>query len=134
VADDWYLYGLLLQDAVLLMALQDEIKKRIPSGIIPPEKALSLPVYPLWKQLFSLKLTWPYASTSCLPANYFFNDNLYPKADVDYSKTSKSSSYYDIIFRQLDSVFYSQKDLSTAEQILGSLFEHIVNALNQGVD
>jgi hypothetical protein len=53
---------------------------------------------------------------------------------VDYSKTSKSSSYYDIIFRQLDSVFYSQKDLSNAEQILGSLFEDIANALNQGED
>jgi hypothetical protein len=134
VADDWYLYGLLLQDAVLLMALQAEIKKRIPSGIILLKKALSPPVYPLWKQLFSLKLAWPYASKKCLPGNYFFNDNLYPKADVDYSKTSKSSSYYDIIFRQLDSVFYSQKDLSNAEQILGSLFEDIANALNQGED
>lgn len=130
VADDWYLYGMILQEADLLEAFYVQITGCCQTDSINLSAALVADAQPLWKQLFSLKLTWPFAFSNRPLANYFFNDNLYARPLVDYWATGQTGSKYDVIFRYLYSVFNSTADLKCAEQMLDGLFEDLAEAIN----
>ncbi|MFP4668505.1 MAG: hypothetical protein ACLFMN_06880 [Desulfobacterales bacterium] len=125
VIDDWYLFGLIVQETELLRAFYDEIVRRCRRGFPGPDSAFDPEGRTLWGKLFNLKLKWPFASSSRIPARYFFNDNLYPRSKVDYSSTDRESSRYDLIFRELDSVFASEAELLCAERVLDEIFESI---------
>lgn len=125
VIDDWYLFGLIVQETELLRAFYDEIARRCRRGFPGPDSAFDPEGRTLWGKLFNLKLKWPFASSSRIPARYFFNDNLYPRSKVDYSSTGRESSRYDLIFRELDSVFASEAELLCAERVLDEIFKSI---------
>ena len=129
VNDDWYLFGLVVQEADLLAAFYDEITSRCRSSGLDPAAASRPHAQNLWARLFDLKITWPYAAGNRPLASYFFNDGLYPKPQVDYSAAGSTGSRYDAIFRELHSVFVSKAELSAAEQLLDRLFAELAGTV-----
>lgn len=129
VIDDWYLLGLVIQEADLLAAFYDEITRRSQSSSLDPAAACRPHARKLWARLFDLKISWPYAAGNRPLANYFFNDRLYPKPAVDYSPADSTGSRYDAIFRELHSVFASKAELSAAEQLLDGLFAELAGTV-----
>lgn len=129
VIRDWYVFGLIVQEAELLQAFYAQITTRSQAAWPGPESIKDPEIFRLWNNLFELKINWPFAEESRPRANYFFNDPLYPKPWVDYTKTGRSGSAYDVIFRHLHSVFASGAQLRRAEQILDEIFDGLADAL-----
>ncbi|MBS3754301.1 MAG: hypothetical protein KGY56_01215 [Desulfobacterales bacterium] len=129
VIDDWYLFGLVIQEKALLSAFYEEITRRCRSSGLDPAAAFRPHARKLWDRLFGLKISWPYAADNSPLANYFFNDELYPKPQVDYSAAGSTGSRYDAIFRELHSVFASKAELSAAEQLLDGLFAELAGTV-----
>ncbi|RJP89609.1 MAG: hypothetical protein C4518_09945 [Desulfobacteraceae bacterium] len=123
LADDWYAYGLLISEPILLKAIYGEIIKRAAVTDINPERAGMPGNRSVWAELFTLKTKWPFRAESRPLAGYFFNDPLYPKPAVNYDKTDGTVSKFDSIFRELHSQFNSSADLATAEEYLGRLLD-----------
>ena len=129
VLDDWYLYGLVVPETDLLAACHDQIAGRTGSDRIDHRRAVLPEARSLWTSLLTLKVRWPYRAPHRPLANYFFNDCLYPKPAVDYSKTSCTGSRYDVLFYELQSVFGSDRDLAVAEAFLDDLFDRLADAM-----
>lgn len=129
VINDWYLFGLIIQEADLLEAFYNEITRRCQSSSLDPQAAFRPHARTLWARLFGLKISWPCAAANSPLANYFFNDGLYPKPQVDYSAAGGTGSRYDVIFRELHSVFASEAELLAAERFLDRLFEQLAATL-----
>lgn len=118
VVEDWYLFGLIIQEARLLEAFRDEIAARCGQDFAGSAALLGADARAFWNRLFELKVNWPFADPSLPLANYFFNDDLYPRPQVDYSRTGKPGSGYDSVFREMGSVFESEAELLRAEEII----------------
>ncbi len=129
VIDDWYLFGLIIQETSLLEAFHDEIALRCGQDFADLPYALGAEAGRLWSRLFELKVSWPFSAAELPLANYFFNDDLYSRQQVDYSPTGRNGSGYDAIFRELGSVFESETQLVQAEQILDEIFDNLCAAL-----
>ncbi|MDO9263314.1 MAG: hypothetical protein Q7U02_05060 [Desulfosalsimonadaceae bacterium] len=125
LADDWYGYGLMISEPVLLEALYEEIIKRTCGAKPDPERAGQPENRPLWAELFALKIRWPYQTAGRPLANYFFNDPLYPKPPVDYENLAAAPSRFDILFRELHSHFTSPSELMAAERYLDRLLDDL---------
>lgn len=130
VVDDWYLFGLLVQETRLLKSFSDEIAARCGENFEGSADVFDPGARALWNRLFELKVNWPFADPSLPLANYFFNDDLYPRPQVDYSRTGKTGSGYDAIFRELGSVFESEAELLRAEEIINEIFENLCAGLD----
>ncbi|MFP3981296.1 MAG: hypothetical protein ACLFUY_07875 [Desulfobacterales bacterium] len=129
VIDDWYLFGLVIQEADLLEAFYNEITRRCQSSSLDPQAAFRPHARKLWARLFDLKISWPYTADNRPLVNYFFNDGLYPKPQVDYSAAGSTGSRYDAIFRELHSLFASEAELLAAEQLLDGLFAELAGTV-----
>lgn len=129
VIDDWYLFGLIIQETKLLEAFQDEIARRCGRDFEDTQYTPGAEVRRVWFRLFELKVNWPFSASGLPLANYFFNDYLYSRQQVDYSDTGRTSSGYDAIFRELGSVFESEAQLVQAERIMDKIFDDICAAL-----
>ena len=123
LADDWYGYGLMISEPVLLEALYEEIIKRTCGAKPDPERAGRPENRRFWAELFALKTRWPYQTAGRPLANYFFNDPLYPKPPVDYETIAAAPSGFAPIFRELHSRFASPADLMAAEAYLDRLID-----------
>lgn len=126
MADDWYHYGLMISEPVLLDALHGEIQKRA-GGVKLTGDLNGRPKNPaLWREVFTLKTRWPFRAPGRPLANYFFNDPLYPKPAVEYARTSGENPGYDRIFRELHSEFLSPSALAAAKSHLDRLLDRLV--------
>ncbi|MFZ2631938.1 MAG: hypothetical protein WA081_00145 [Desulfosalsimonadaceae bacterium] len=125
LADDWYVYGLMISEPVLLGTIYEEIVSRAAVSGMNPERAGRPENRPLWSGLFALKVRWPYRAANRPWASYLFNDPLYPKPPVDYENLAAASSKFDLLFRELHSHFTSPYDLMTAERYLDRLLDDL---------
>jgi hypothetical protein len=126
VLDDWYLYGLIVTEQRLLAGFFGEIERRLGRPLpgagtaLPPEARAAM------ARLLELKLTWPFRAPGWPgPANYIFNDGLYPKPAVDYAAIGAPPSAHDPVFRELLSFFRSRQELMDAEAALEGLYARI---------
>jgi hypothetical protein len=118
VLDDWYLFGLVVTETALLTAVFEHLESLTGqplevSMVVRDQGAACL------KQLLSLKCRWPFRppshGTAC---HYLFDDNAYPKPEVDYRRLGAAPSIYDAILRHMPSVFHSERALRQAEAMV----------------
>lgn len=127
---DWYSYGLIITESVLINTFLQEtenlIKRKINEEDVKENPDFSNAI----EEFINLKLSWPFRPASATPANYFFKDKLYAKKNIDCSDIRSCSSIafrYCVIFRELGSSFKSDKEIRDAEIIIESLWERSQN-------
>jgi len=125
LADDWYVYGLMISEPVLLNALYEEIMRRASGVKMNPERVGRPENRSLWTELLTLKVRWQYRAEDRSWANYMFNEPLYPKPLIDYEKLTAPMSRFDSLFRELHSHFPSPADLMAAENYLDRLLDDL---------
>jgi len=123
-ADDWYSYGLIITEIVLINALFSKIESRLQCKIDDTDIHINQALIGIIKEFIGFKADWPFRSSSDTAANYFFKDNLYKRKPVDYSGINRDRpvSRYDLIFREFGSSFKSVEELRNAESIMDGLF------------
>jgi len=127
VADDWYLYGLIITETKMLTAFFQEIERRLEQPLKKEDILNHKERIKIVKEFLRLKSDWRFRSHNTHVGNYFFEDNLYPKPEIDYPVIGYSGSglQYNIIFQELCSVFKSSEELHEAEMLLNRLFERL---------
>ena len=128
---DWYLYGLVITEERLLAAMLGEIENRLGRPLVPAEISVGRPARDALRELFGMKLTWPYRGPGWKgPGNYFFNDGLYLRAPIDYDRLGARPSPHDGILRELASAFESAAQLSAAEALIETLVSRVLSAVD----
>ena len=128
--DDWYAFGLIVTEYVLVTAYFKEVETRIGMDVTISDYTLNSEAMNAFKEFTELKSRWPYRrKNSPGPCNFFFENGLYPKPNVYRANPDIPISPYEIIFRELDSGFSSEKEIAAAEQLLDSLFDKIERVL-----
>jgi hypothetical protein len=131
VCTDWHLYGLVVTEERLLAALFGQIERRLGRPLTPPEINASPPARDALRELFGVKIDWPYHGPGWKgPGNYFFNDGLYLPAPIDYERINTRASVHDAILRELFSVFESAAQLAAAEARIEDLLSRVVGGVN----
>lgn len=123
IVKDWYLYGLIITETKLIIALFQEVERHIGEPLTEevlqncPELKDSI------LDLFKLKTNWPFRPDNAeYIGNYFFNDNLSPKPAIDYTAIHQTPSKYHYIFQELVTTFNSKEALAKAERLLEDIF------------
>ena len=127
---DWYTYGLVITETDLLTAFFNQVE--IAAGMLlqPTELLARQSARLLLDDFFSLKIDWPFRPADCpSPANYFFNDHLYPKPPVNYVDIGVTPSGYDSILRSLGSTFKSRNEYERAERTIDRLIRELASCL-----
>lgn len=118
-AREWYEYGLMITEASLVQAVLDaagygSFRREGAGG---PSRFIDV-----IRKLMDIKITWPYRLDPAMGLiHYFFNDNFYARAPVDYAAIGAVTSRYDRIFQELGSCFGSINELREAESAIGEL-------------
>ncbi|GBC59843.1 hypothetical protein DENIS_0784 [Desulfonema ishimotonii] len=126
VSDDWYSHGLIVTEARMITAFFEESERRAGR----PLQQADITEVPMRvkavREFLNLKSDWPFRpATSPAPSNYFFEDRLYPRPPVRYPTANQPPSRYDILFRELESVFESPDELRRAENLMDRLFDRL---------
>jgi hypothetical protein len=124
-AEDWYSYGLIITEIVLINAFISEIEVCIQRKIDETDIHMKQALIGIIKAFIGFKVSWPFRPSSDTAANYFFKDKLYERKPVDYSgiNSERPSSRYDVIFRELGSSFNSVEEISNAESMIDDLLK-----------
>lgn len=121
--DNWYVYGLVITEYILVTAYFKEVESRLGRRIKVSDYNQNITALDAVRDFAEIKSNWPYRrEDSPGPCNFFFENGLYPRADVIRSDPDIRLSPYEEILRELDSGFSSEKELTAAEQILNRLF------------
>jgi hypothetical protein len=128
--DDWYAYGLIITENLLIAAIFQEIETRLENRVysyMMSSEALSK-IY----RLLTLKLDWRFRSSLWPIANYFFEDRQYKPPVLDYQKFQVKPSRYHAILQELGSQFHDAQALRQAEAILDSHFDAVIEHISSG--
>ncbi len=133
--DDWHLYGLVVTESDLLMALFQEIERRL-GRKIHLEAFYQYPeaVQPLM-DLLRLKIDWPHRPPEAdTPCHYFFFDLVHERPTVAYARLGVAVSRFEVILRELVSLFDSAADLRRAEERIEAGIEAVVGVFREGTE
>jgi len=124
-ADDWYSYGLIITETVLINAFFSEIEGCLQSKIDETDIHMNQALIGIIKEFIGFKANWLFRPSSVTAANYFFKEKLYERKPVDYSGINPDSpvSRYDLIFRELGSSFNSVEEMRYAENMIDDLLK-----------
>jgi len=130
IVSDWYTYGLVITETDLMIAFFQCVEEAV-GGAVESEIVLSRPrCRKFIAEFFSLKIHWPYRpATSPSPANYFFNDHLYSRPQMDYASIGIPCSRYDAIFHALGSEFQSRAEVEAAERMIRRLIHGVAGGI-----
>ena len=82
------------------------------------------------RNFLTLKREWPFRKKGhTYLGNYFFNDNLCPKPEIDYQALDQPVSRHNTLFKELVSTFDSPDSLLDAQNRLDEIFIKIKTAL-----
>jgi len=127
VCADWYLYGLVITEDRLLNAFFGEIEKRLNRPLSAVDVLPHADSRQAVREFLALKLDWPHRLAGARgPGNYFFNDGLYPRPPIDYSRLGVAPSALDPILHELSSGFSRPAALNQAEALIESLLGRIL--------
>lgn len=130
VLDDWYLYGLIVTETRLLIALIEELEDRMNRPLYAEDFTTHRDCREALKYLFLLRVSWPFRSPdNHRLANYFFNDHLYARPAIQPSSSGKSISRYRQILQELETDPTSEQTLRQAEVYLDDRFKLVQHAL-----
>ena len=126
-ADNWYEYGLIVTEARLLEAFFLGLEHRLGAPVTAGDILQWGSSRRLLRKFSQLKIDWPYRRHADPgPCNYVFDDHIYDKTDTTYPPDTAKPSPHDVIFRELESGFCSDKDLRRAEGIIGGVIDNLV--------
>jgi hypothetical protein len=127
---DWYTYGLVITEERLLAAFFGEVESRLRRPLTAADIQARPAAGRAVLEFLELKLNWPYRYAGWRgPGNYFFNDGLYPKPEIDYARLGVSSSHHDAILHELSSAFNQSSELAQAEALIEDLLKRILVTL-----
>ncbi|CAB5079050.1 hypothetical protein D3OALGA1CA_5620 [Olavius algarvensis associated proteobacterium Delta 3] len=130
-APDWYTYGLVITETDLMTAFFQSVESAAGRPVSPEAVLASRRCRTLVANFFSLKIDWPFRPAGCpAPANYFFNDHLYPRPRVNYADIGMPPSVYDAILQAMGSEFETRTDYEAAEDSVGRLIEGVASCLS----
>ncbi len=123
LAANWYEYGLMVTEAVLLGAMVSEIEKRLGTPLHLRD-VLDRPAgLRVWHEVIFLKIDWPYRQGDGKGlCHYFFSDRKYGREPVDYAAAGRHPVGFETIFTELTSGFRTPDELHCAERRLEILF------------
>ncbi len=141
-ADDWYSYGLIMTETVLVDAFFGELERRAGRPIAPEDVVgIGLRENPI-RRFIHMRATWPFRAAPERPGNYFFEDRRYPRPPVDERLVNRlaagldglaakgSEQTYLVLFRELESSFASDRELEAAISMFERLFASIVRRIH----
>ena len=132
LAGNWYEYGLVVTESLLLGALVSAIETRL-SVPLPLDRVAdsdSPAVVRAMREVLFLKMHWPYRrGTAEALCHYFFSDRRYVRGPVDYSMSGRHPSVWDTIFKELNSGFQTADELRGAERRLEDLLRQAAKAV-----
>jgi hypothetical protein len=132
-AGNWYRYGLIITETLMLSTFFLELERRLGQTIHPESVVNNQRCFETIQRFLTLKFDWPFRPhPDPGPANYFFKDQLYGKPAIDYDSIGAVWSKYDTILRELVSSFDSCSELQQAERILEDLVEGMVSQIVAG--
>lgn len=127
VCADWYLYGLVITEDRLLNAFFGEIEKRLNRPLSAVDVLPHADSRQAVREFLALKLDWPHRLPGARgPGNYFFNDGLYPKPPIDYTRLGAVPSALDPILHELSSGFSRPEVIHEAEARIERLLDRIL--------
>lgn len=128
--DNWYLFGLIVTEYVLVTAYFREVESRLGRPVTVDDFTQNIGAMNAIREFAELKCTWPYRrDDSPAPCNFFFENGLYPRPDVFRRTPEIRLSPYEKILRELDSGFSSVKEITEAEKLLEDLFIRTAQAI-----
>ncbi len=131
--DDWYVFGLIVTEHALVTAYFKEVECRLGRHLVVSDYTQNIEAKNALREFAELKLQWPYRrNDSSGPCNFFFENGLYPRADVFRKTLAIPPSSYEKILRELDSGFSSATEIAAADQLLAALFIKTERALAGG--
>lgn len=120
---DWYVFGLLVTEHVLVTAYFREVESRIRRHVTVSDYSRNIEAKHVFREFAQLRLEWPYRRKDRPgPCNFFFDNGLYQRPGVLRTAHEIRQSTYENIFGELDSGFTSVEEIETAEQLLDDLF------------
>lgn len=126
--DDWYAYGLIITENLLIAAIFQEIETRLENRVylqLLSSEALSK-IY----RLLTLKLNWPFRSPQWPIVNYFFEDRQYNPPVIDYQTIRVKPSRYHTILQGLGSQIPDAQTMNEAEGILNMHFDAVIESIS----
>ena len=130
LAANWYEYGLVITESILLGALFSQIEQRLAAPLslrVIREGCVDLQA--LRNALF-VKIDWPYRTAGAGGlCHYFFNDRRYARPTVDTSALGEHRAGWDTIFAELSSGFQTVAHRSSAQRRLEILIDHAADAV-----
>jgi len=130
-AKDWYLYGLVITETKMLSTFFKEVEKRLNQPITRKDILENEKCIETVREFLELKLHWPFRPHPFTGlGNYFFGDQLYPTASINYEAIGETTSRYDTILRKLESYFNSVDELRRAENLLDGLIDKLASTIS----
>lgn len=130
VVDDWYSYGLIITEHRLLSAIFAGLERRIRRPLGSDDFPSASEGSRRLRELLYVKLSWPYRCADAPgPCHFFFENGLYPRADIAWPSTVRPDGLYATMFRELESCFGSEQDVRQAQERIDGFFGRIAAAL-----
>lgn len=130
VSNDWFVYGLVITETVLLSACFEHIEEELGFPLNPADLVGKEGACAALKTLLGLKIDWPFRPrTRTTACHYLFNDPEYPKPAIDYANLGVSPSVYDGMLTELVSAFDTATQLQAAETMLQNRIDAAIESL-----
>lgn len=130
VLDDWYLYGLVVTETKLIVALFAELETRLGRNLYAEDFMSRRSCRDSLKHLFLLRVSWPFRMPgNDRLANYFFNDHLYARQPLKPAANGHAISRYRLILQELETDATSEEILREADVYLDDRFNRVQEAL-----
>jgi hypothetical protein len=119
IVDDWYLYGLCITDIDLTKSYLFHIQNAVGEEFDPVRLDKNPTLTKLMKDFFSWKELWPFRRKEALRfGKYYFLEEEYHIARIDYEGLGIDPSPYDAIFLSFASEFRDKAEVSAAEEMV----------------
>ncbi len=129
--DHWYLYGLVITEHRLWAAFFREMERRVDRRTTAEDFHAHAQARQGLNHFAALKLAWPFRRAGAHgPCHYFFDDESYPRLEVERMDQALPESPYEAIFRELESCFMDAAAQLRAEAIVETILEGTACALS----
>ncbi len=132
-AASWYEYGLLITEVTLLKEIFAALENKIGAPLGEADMPVGGQGRRMMAHVLRLKTDWPFRGRPDPgPCHYVFEDRLYTKPAVVYPAPRAAPSVYDILLRELRSVFETPAELARAEELLTGLIGTLAETIRRG--
>ncbi|MBN1254974.1 MAG: hypothetical protein JXA50_06845 [Deltaproteobacteria bacterium] len=125
--DDWYLYGLCITDIDLIKSYLFNIQNAVGEEFNPAWLDTKPTLKKFMKEFFSWKEQWPFRRKEAFRfGKYYFLEEEYHIAHIDYRGLGLDPSPYDAIFLSFASEFRDKTEVSAAEEMVRKNIERVI--------